>query len=239
MTKCRHILSLFLLISPYLINGAPTTAPVSLPADDALSTYYCSDSPAWSGPSFYPKDCAAAMAQFFLQELLVHGDVLFEFLAVGARQRTRYPPQNMPEKFTYGTCTMAIVMLVAFYPEELPGIPPSTVFSLMDVASYADVWNAVREVMDNCISRYLATNETMQESGGGINFLSQTGWSAIGSEGAIGVFLWDTSSTINQRIHAVNLPADSVSSNNRSLQLANLTQSETAESRGTMLLNTS
>lgn len=105
MTKCHHILSLFLLISPYLINGAPTTAPVSLPADDALSTYYCSDSPAWSGPSFYPKDCTAAMAQFFLQELLVHGDVLFEFLAVGARQRTRYPPQNMPEKFTYGKPT--------------------------------------------------------------------------------------------------------------------------------------
>lgn len=85
------------------------------------------------------------------------------------------------ERSLIGTCTMAIVMLVAFYPEELPGIPPSTVFSLMDVASYADVWNAVREVMDNCISRYLATNETMQESGGGINFLSQTGWSAIGT----------------------------------------------------------
>lgn len=85
------------------------------------------------------------------------------------------------ERFLTGTCTMAIVMLVTFYPEELPGIPPSRVFSLMDVASYTDVWNAGRQVMDNCISRYLATNETMQEIGGEKNFRSQTGWSAIGT----------------------------------------------------------
>ena len=86
---------------------------------------------------------------------------------------------NLEHSLT-GTCTMAIVMLVTFYPEELPGIPPSRTFSLMDVASYMDVWNAVRQVMDNCISRYLATNETMQEIGGNISFRSQTGWSAIG-----------------------------------------------------------
>ena len=83
-----------------------------------------------------------------------------------------------------GTCTMAIVMLVAFYPEELPDVPPSTLFSLTDVASYSDAWNAVRQVKDNCLSRYLETNETVQESGGGVNFRSQTGWSAIGSQQA-------------------------------------------------------
>lgn len=106
MTKYHHILlSLPLVVSPYLINGAPTTAPISLPPDDALSTYYCNDSPAWSGPSFYPKDCATAMSQFFVQELLVHGDVLFEFSAVGARPRTRYPSQTTPQKFTYGKPT--------------------------------------------------------------------------------------------------------------------------------------
>ena len=75
---------------------------------------------------------------------------------------------------------MAIIMLAAFHPEELPGVAPSRLFTLIDVASYTDAWNAVRQVMDNCISRYLATNETMQGSGGGTNFRSQTGWSAIG-----------------------------------------------------------
>lgn len=104
MTRYHHIL-FSLVISPYLIHGAPTTVPLSLPADDALSTYYCNDSPAWSEPSFTPKDCATAMSQFFVQELFVHGDVIFEFVAVGARPGSRYPSQNMPQKFTYGEPT--------------------------------------------------------------------------------------------------------------------------------------
>lgn len=79
------------------------------------------------------------------------------------------------------TCTMAIVMLAAFSPEELPGVSPSRVFGLMDVASYNDAWNAVRQVMDNCISKFFATNKTVRESGGGMNFRSQTGWSAFGT----------------------------------------------------------
>ena len=76
---------------------------------------------------------------------------------------------------------MAIVMLAAFFPDELPGISPSRVFSLMDVASYNDAWNAVRQVMNNCISKYLAINKTISKSQGGVNFRSQTGWSAFGA----------------------------------------------------------
>ena len=74
---------------------------------------------------------------------------------------------------------MAIIMLAAFYPEELPGVPPSKVFPLEDVASYDDVWKAVKQVKDNCISRYLTANET-RHSSGGLSYRSQTGWSAIG-----------------------------------------------------------
>ena len=213
MTKHNNLLlSLLLVFSPCLINGAPTKAPILSPADGALPAYHCNDAPAWVGPTFTPKHCATAMAQFFVQKLLVHGDVVFEFQAASARSGPRYPPQKTPQKFTYGeltrvsvrylhsrrtmmciveetadvkrsltgTCTMAIVMLAAFDPEELPGVPLGRSFSLKDVASYSDVWDAARQVKDNCISRYLATNETMHESGGGLNFTSLTGWSAIG-----------------------------------------------------------
>ena len=76
---------------------------------------------------------------------------------------------------------MAIVMLVAFFPEDLPGVPSSRVFSLTDVASYNDVWDAVKQVMNNCISKYLTINETIPESKGGVSFRSQTGWSAFGT----------------------------------------------------------
>ena len=79
------------------------------------------------------------------------------------------------------TCTMAIVMLAAFHPEGLPGVPPSRVFAPTDVASYNDAWNAVKQVINNCISKYLAVNETVPESGGGMKFISQTGWSEFGT----------------------------------------------------------
>lgn len=74
---------------------------------------------------------------------------------------------------------MAIVMLAAFYPNEVPSIPSSKVFPREDVASYEDVWKAVKQVMDNCISRYLTASETRHDTGG-LKFRSQTGWSATG-----------------------------------------------------------
>ena len=74
---------------------------------------------------------------------------------------------------------MAVVMLAAFFPEDLPGVPPSTVFPLEDVASFNDVWEAAKRVKDNCLSRYLTANETSFSSGE-LKFTSQTGWSAVG-----------------------------------------------------------
>ena len=105
MTKSYQNVLLLLLMSPYLINGAPTTAPISLPANDALSTYYCNDSPAWSGPSFFPKDCATALSRFYVQEILAHENEVFEFLAIGAHPPSRYPSQHTPRKYTYGAPT--------------------------------------------------------------------------------------------------------------------------------------
>ncbi len=107
MTKYYHMLFLLLTISPRPSNGAPNIPPISTRADDALSTYSCNTSPDWAGPYFFPKDCATAISQFFAQEVLMHGNKAFEFLAVGAHPRTRYPSQNTPRKYTYGetTCT--------------------------------------------------------------------------------------------------------------------------------------
>ena len=91
-----------LLISPYLVHGVPTAMPLSIQTDDTPLPYTCTDSPAWSGTSFNPRNCATAMSQFFVQELLVHGDAVFEFRAVGAQPRTRYPLEDTPIKFEHG-----------------------------------------------------------------------------------------------------------------------------------------
>ena len=87
-----------------LISGAPG-ASISLPIDNPCSTCYCNDSPTWSGPSFFPKNCATAVSQFFVQEINEHGDAVFEFLAVGGRAQSRYPPQLLPKKYTYREIT--------------------------------------------------------------------------------------------------------------------------------------
>ena len=102
MAQYHHFfLSFLIVISPYLIRGAPTSASISLPEDDASPPYYCTDSLAWSGPTFNPKNCATAVSQFYLENF-ERRDVLFEFLAVGGRAQSRYPSQKTPQKFTYG-----------------------------------------------------------------------------------------------------------------------------------------
>lgn len=97
----RFFLSLLLVISPYLISGAPTSASISLLKDDALSTYHCTDYPAWNGPSFNPRDCVTAISQFYL-EVFEHRDMLFEFRVIGGRAQSRYPSQRTPQRYTYG-----------------------------------------------------------------------------------------------------------------------------------------
>ena len=97
-----HCILISLFISPYIIHGVPTTAPLSLPTDNTLPPYTCNDSPAWSGKSFNPRDCATAMSKFFAYKLLVHEDAAFEFLAVGAQPRSGYPLQSTPLRYTYG-----------------------------------------------------------------------------------------------------------------------------------------
>ena len=42
------------------------------------------------------------MSQFFLSEVLVHGDSFFEFLAVGGQPELRYRSQYTPQRFAYG-----------------------------------------------------------------------------------------------------------------------------------------
>ena len=110
-------LSLPLVISPYLLNGAPTSDSALLSVDDALYTYYCNDSPTWSGPSFFPRDCATALARFSVGELLVRGDAVFEFLAVDDHARSRYPSQRTPRKYMYGKFPVQIRQT---YGREMP-----------------------------------------------------------------------------------------------------------------------
>lgn len=73
---------------------------------------------------------------------------------------------------------MAIVSLSCFEPEELPGVPPWRLFPKGDVSNYGNIWTAVRNIANNCISEYATANTTLASPS--LQFVSDTGWDAVG-----------------------------------------------------------
>ena len=79
-----------------------------------------------------------------------------------------------------GTCTMAIASLSSFYPYEIPEISPLRVYPTSDVATYEDVWRAVKEVANHCISPFFAAGATQSSKSPNLRFVSDTGWDVVG-----------------------------------------------------------
>lgn len=232
---------LFGIISSLLVNLS-ICMPISsihLPKLNAsLSEYQCRSSPAWDSRTFMPTDCQIAISYFFADEIIHWGDTTFEFITTGAHPAHHLPSQYLPRKYTFGkwssfchltctqshisdSCTMAIASLSTFETEELPGVPEWRLFPKSDVSSYGKMFTAVRDIADNCLSKYLAADGSPKP---GLQFVSQTGWEAVGTQAqiviqpllltadyfcigvrrAIGVFLWATNSPANMQIHQVN-----------------------------------
>ncbi len=70
-------------------------------------------------------------------------------------------------------------MLASFNPEDLPGVPSWQIYPLSDISSYGEMWKAVRQVVDGCISPYFSTNSSTLADP---NFPSDTGWKAVGMQ---------------------------------------------------------
>ena len=110
---------------------------------------------------------------------------------------------------------MAIVMLSTFEPGQVPGLGVDSQRSHTDVATYAEIWNAARSVLDTCIEEYSNTRPH------GVNFMSSLGWTyagiytcpcfcygdplnlcpmPLGDQQDIGIFFLDANSALNQYI---------------------------------------
>lgn len=74
---------------------------------------------------------------------------------------------------------MAIVSLSTFFPYEIPGISPLRVYPTSDVATYEDVWRAVKNIANNCISPFFAANSNISRIHN-LKFVSDTGWDSVG-----------------------------------------------------------
>lgn len=113
---------------------------------------------------------------FFLETHDKNHRKIKEFRAPGAKRVTHAPAQKTPRKYTFGTCTLAIVMVSDFpNPDSLPGGlkkgPPA------DTGTYYNIWALAEDLVDQCVK-----NE------------GEVGWQATGARNGIGVFIWATGS---------------------------------------------
>ena len=79
-----------------------------------------------------------------------------------------------------GTCTMTIASLSNFFPYELPEISPLRVYPTSDIATYEDIWQAVKNVANNCISPFFAAGAAQSLESSSLQFVSDTGFGVTG-----------------------------------------------------------
>lgn len=69
----------------------------------------------------------------------MHEERAFEFVPLGAINRSQLPVEITPRKYTYQSCTMVIANLGAFRPGEVPQLSPSRAFPRTDVGNFPDI----------------------------------------------------------------------------------------------------
>ena len=127
---------------------------------------------------------------------------------------------------------MAMAMLADLPPGAVPGLPPpprrrGSGWPRTDLGDYVGIERAVLNVRDGCLSIVGDGGGVGGEGGGGgglvkggggglvkgggggggegagrVGFVNPTGYNIAGMNGAIGVFLWDTNSVMNQNLQA-------------------------------------
>lgn len=100
----------------------------------------------------------------------------------------------------------------------MPATPPSSsgrrAWSLTDLDDYSAIGNGVLNVRDGCLSTFDDDDDDDDDSGKGegygrekgrrrLGFANPAGYDTAGLLGAIGVFLWDSDSLINQAVKEV------------------------------------
>ncbi|CAD6594130.1 MAG: hypothetical protein ASARMPRED_008676 [Alectoria sarmentosa] len=197
------------LVSQTRLTPASPVAPIQhLPTANttgaaARNNLQCINSADWATTTFMAYDCYTALALFEDYEVYRHATTIFEFVAANIVPAYPQFAQTTPRKYTYRSCTLAIVML-ADLPSEPPGLPARR-WPQTDLGDYVGIENAGLNVRDGCLSIVLgeggaAGGEEEREQGGRVGFVNPTGYDTAGVNGAIGVFLWDTDSVINRAV---------------------------------------
>lgn len=106
-----------------------------------------------------------------------------------------------------GGCTVAIVMLSFFNPEDLPGQPPARTRYSHSVTTFNNIWRAGQFVFENCIQYRRSPEPGWNNAGEGLSNLAGycgrrafTTMRLAGSRHSVGIFFWATNSEMDIRI---------------------------------------
>ena len=167
------------------------------PWNFTFSPSRCAHNPDWAAAQCNFKHCVAALQQVWILEKFYNG-IEYEFCGHGQRPRTRLEKRIAPQIFKAGkshtssiadrtpvnkgsllpgSCTIAVINLSHFPPDQLPGRPfnhyPET-----GVAAYSEIFHAAEMVLEKCKLIHCTA-----------------GWQPVGNIAqGLGVFVWATES---------------------------------------------
>ena len=199
---------------PFLFSYLFALLPVfgvALPQPPANYWYpnkFCTEDGRFLTRYFDPRHCHNAWNQLIGSSVSGFSDRPIRFLPPPHPPATSTEPHNdsqsldkpfapvdfqTPLRWTHRTCTIAIVLLSAFAPGELP-LPVIQPAPPDDITTFGEIsyWGGIAM---QCLPKY----EPAPTGEGKENFGSETGFAVIGRQGGVGIFVWDTDGAFNRR----------------------------------------
>ncbi|KAL6715402.1 hypothetical protein ACLMJK_006363 [Lecanora helva] len=163
---------------------SPATLNSTISTTWGLPEYRCVNDYSWRSSQFYPDACRAAFEHAHYIEAS-HLRQKFEFLSNGEMPLTRYPRMETPRRYNMRGCTVAIVMLSFYGPDDLPGQDPLRRRYDRSVTTFEKIFRAGQFVYEGCVAYGRPQGP---------------GWNNAGTRHSVGIFFWTTNSEMDNRI---------------------------------------
>ncbi|KAF6224634.1 hypothetical protein HO173_012977 [Letharia columbiana] len=144
--------------------------------------WYCTPIQRWNQPPMEKEDCRGVLDYFYYETMMDGGRGSMEFLSPGAKKTEHAKGQMTPRKYTFGTCTLALIIVRDFpIPDMLPGGyktgPPT------EATTYLNLNRVAASLVESCVIRK-----------------GEAGWQPTGQDDGLGVFVWSTDSQEDKEI---------------------------------------
>ncbi|KAL8873153.1 MAG: hypothetical protein Q9205_005501 [Flavoplaca limonia] len=142
-------------------------------------TPQCTNSIDWMNDRYFnPNHCLNALFKLENTDLRVYKSRDIEFLALGAKPRTKLPGIRLPRRYTSEGCTIVIAMLSTITENFLPAQEKQVdEYAITDVSKFSYLWSIAAWIDGRCVTK-----------------ASSLGWCATGLQQSIGVITVGTQS---------------------------------------------